>query len=69
MKLSELEEIQFEAYDSVRLSKKKAKFIHDRMILRKNFIPGLKVLLFDSRIYLFPGEHRPAGWVLLLLLM
>jgi len=38
LQLSELEEIQSKAYESARLSKEKAKLIHDRMILWKDCI-------------------------------
>jgi len=56
--LSELEEIRSEAYESARFSKKIAKLVHDRTILMKNFAPGMKVLLYDSRLHLFSGKLR-----------
>jgi len=58
LQLSELEEIQSKAYESARLSKERAKLVHDRIILRKDFAPGMKVLLYDSRIHLFSGKLR-----------
>ena len=40
LQISELEEIQNEAYDNARISKHRTKLFHDRSINRKNFIPG-----------------------------
>ena len=54
--MSELDEIRAEAYESAKSYKEKAKLFHDRHILRKEFTPGMKVLLYDSRLHLFPGK-------------
>ena len=35
-----------------------AKLVHDRMILRKDFALGMKVLLYDSMLHLFSGKLR-----------
>ncbi|XP_026453249.1 uncharacterized protein LOC113354005, partial [Papaver somniferum] len=58
LQLNELEELRNEAYDIVRLYKQKMKIFHDKRILRKSFTPGQKVLLYDSRLHLFPGKLR-----------
>jgi len=58
LQLNELEEIRTEAYESARSYKEKAKLFHDRHILRKEFAPGMKVLLYDSRLHLFPGKLK-----------
>ena len=34
------------------------KKVHDQHILRKTFSPGQKVLLYNSRLHLFPGKLR-----------
>ena len=34
------------------------KVFHDKQIMRKSFTPGQKVLLFNSRLHLFPGKLR-----------
>ena len=34
------------------------KVFHDKHILRKSFTPGQKVLLYNSRLHLFPGKLR-----------
>ncbi|KAH9659002.1 hypothetical protein KPL70_023696 [Citrus sinensis] len=56
LQLQELEEIRNESYESSRFYKEKTKTFHDRMILRKEFSVGQKVLLFHSKLKLFPVE-------------
>ena len=56
--MCELEEILFEAYESARLSEERAKLVNDKMILRKDFVRCTIVLLYDSRLHLFPGKLR-----------
>lgn len=34
------------------------KVFHDKRILRKSFMPGQKVLLYNSRLHIFPGKLR-----------
>ena len=58
LQLSELEEIKAEAYENSRTYKERAKLFHDRHIHRKEFFPGQKVLLYDSRLHLFSGKLR-----------
>ncbi|XP_050249017.1 uncharacterized protein LOC126696296 [Quercus robur] len=56
LQLQELEEIRNDAYESARIYKEKAKVFHDKVISRKEFIVGQKVLLYHSRLHLFPVE-------------
>ncbi|XP_024027705.1 uncharacterized protein LOC112093457 [Morus notabilis] len=58
LQLNELEEIRNEAYENARIYKERTKHWHDKRILRRNFIPGEKVLLFNSRLKLFPGKLK-----------
>ena len=58
LQLSELEELRNEAYDNARIYKDKAKKWHDQRILRKEFRAGEQVLLFNSRLKLFPGKLK-----------
>ncbi|CAN6681923.1 unnamed protein product [Malus baccata var. baccata] len=58
LQVNELDEIRNDAYESSRIYKEKSKAFHDKMILRKNFVIGHKVLLFNSRLRLFPVEIR-----------
>ena len=54
--MQELEELRNDAYESSHIYKAKTKAFHDKMILRKHFSVGQKVLLFHSRLKLFPVE-------------
>jgi hypothetical protein len=45
-----LEEIQNDAYENARIYKEKTKSLHDRIITRKEFHVGDKVLLYHSRL-------------------
>ena len=58
LQLSELEELRNEAYDNARIYKDKTKKWHDQRILRKEFRAGEQVLLFNSRLKLFPGKLK-----------
>jgi len=56
LQISELEEIRNEAYENARITKSRTKFFHDQLITRKNFAPGDKVLLYNSRLHIFAGK-------------
>ncbi|XP_015575040.1 uncharacterized protein LOC107261293 [Ricinus communis] len=58
LQLNELEEIRLDAYESSRLYKEKTKRWHDKGILRREFKKGDLVLLFNSRLKLFPRKVR-----------
>ncbi|XP_059431555.1 uncharacterized protein LOC132165068 [Corylus avellana] len=62
LQLQELEEIRNDAYESARIYKEKTKAFHDKMISRKEFKVGQKVLLYHSRLRLFPGKLR-SRWI------
>ncbi|KAM2141409.1 hypothetical protein ACFX1Q_007687 [Malus domestica] len=62
LQLCELDEIRNEAYENARIYKEKTKAFHDKMIRAKTFSIGQKVLLFNSRLRLFPGKLR-SKWV------
>ncbi|CAN6721027.1 unnamed protein product [Malus baccata var. baccata] len=62
LQLNELEEIRNETYENVRIYKDKTKAFHDKMIRGKTFSIGQKVLLFNSRLRLFPGKLR-SKWI------
>ncbi|CAN6542439.1 unnamed protein product [Malus baccata var. baccata] len=62
LQLNELDEIRYEAYENARIYKEKTKAFHDKMIRGKSFSIGQKVLLFNSRLRLFPGKLR-SKWV------
>ncbi|CAN6554943.1 unnamed protein product [Malus baccata var. baccata] len=56
LQLNELEEVRNEAYENSRIYKEKTKAFHDRMIRSKTFSIGQKVLIFNSRLRLFPVQ-------------
>lgn len=58
LQIQELEEIRNDAYESSRIYKEKAKAYHDSKLIRKEFAVGQKVLLYHSRLRLFPGKLR-----------
>ena len=58
LQLNELEELRNDAYDNARIYKDNTKRWHDRKILRKEFKGGESVLLYNSRLKLFPGKLK-----------
>ncbi|KAH9782108.1 hypothetical protein KPL71_008748 [Citrus sinensis] len=58
LQLAELEEIRNDAYENAKIYKQRMKVFHDKQIMIKSFTPGQKVLLFNSRLHLFPGMDR-----------
>ena len=58
LQLSELEELRNEAYDNAKIYKDRTKKWHDQRILRKEFRAREQVLLFNSRLKLFPGKLK-----------
>ncbi|XP_078166211.1 uncharacterized protein LOC144560859 [Carex rostrata] len=58
LELHELDELRLNAYESTRIYKERTKRWHDKKILRREFHEGDLVLLFNSRLKLFPGKLR-----------
>ena len=58
LQLTELEEMRLDSYENTKLYKEETKVFHDKHIIRKSFIVGQKVLLYNSRLHLFPGKLR-----------
>ena len=56
--MNELEELRNEAYDSAKIYKDKIKKRHDQKVLRKEFKAREQVLLYNSRLKLFPGKLK-----------
>ncbi|XP_070004745.1 uncharacterized protein [Nicotiana sylvestris] len=56
--LNELDEFRFHAYSSSSLYKDKMKYLHDKYTRGKEFNMGDMVLLFNSRLRLFPGKLK-----------
>ncbi|XP_022857225.1 uncharacterized protein LOC111378281 [Olea europaea var. sylvestris] len=58
LQLDELEEFRNDAYENAKIYKEWTKMWHDKRILRRNFKAGEPVLLFNSRLKLFPGKLK-----------
>ncbi|KAK8536034.1 hypothetical protein V6N12_012696 [Hibiscus sabdariffa] len=58
LELNEMEEFRNQAYDSARLYKEREKRWHDQHILPQHFAEGPQVLLYNSRLRLFPGKLK-----------
>lgn len=56
--MNELEEIRNENFENARILKKHIKNLHDIDIRRKNFQVGQHVLLYDSKLHLFPRKLK-----------
>ena len=50
--------MRLNAYESSKLYKEKVKKYHDKKLLKNDFQPGQQVLLFNSRLKLFPGKLK-----------
>ena len=58
LQLLELDEFRNEAFENARIYKEQSKVWHDRRIKSKRLILGQQVLLFNSRMKLFPGKLK-----------
>ncbi|XP_070015709.1 uncharacterized protein [Nicotiana sylvestris] len=56
--LHELEEFRYQAFESMSLYKERMKKMHDKHIMDRNFNPGDKVLLYNSRLRLFSAKLK-----------
>ena len=59
--MNELEELRLDPYESSKVYKEKMKKWHDKCILQREFKEGDLVLLFNSRLQLFPGNSTLGG--------
>ncbi|XP_004288740.1 PREDICTED: uncharacterized protein LOC101297673 [Fragaria vesca subsp. vesca] len=58
LQLNELEEIRNDSYENAKIYKERTKKFHDKVIRQKTFEPDQKVLLYNSRLRLFPGKLK-----------
>lgn len=56
--IHELEELRLDAYENARIYKERTKRWHDKRISGKEFKVSEVVLLFNSRLKLFPGKLK-----------
>jgi hypothetical protein len=57
LQLNELEELRCDAYENVKLYKERTKAYHDKQLI-KEFHVGQKVLIYNSRLRLFPSKLK-----------
>nr|CAN79122.1 hypothetical protein VITISV_011712 [Vitis vinifera] len=60
--LNEMEELRNDAYINSKVSKQRMKKWHDQLISNKEFQKGQKVLLYDTRLHIFPGKLK-SRWI------
>ncbi|KAL6316086.1 hypothetical protein AAG906_015602 [Vitis piasezkii] len=60
--LNEMEELRNDAYINSKVSKQRMKRWHDQLISNKEFWKGQRVLLYDSRLHIFPGKLK-SRWI------
>ena len=58
LQMNELEELRNEAYDNARIYKENTRMRLDQKILRREFKAGEQVLLYNSRLKLFPAKLK-----------
>ena len=56
--INELEKLRNDAYFNSKIAKDRLKRWHDQLIARKNFKQGGQVLLYNSKLHLFPGKLK-----------
>ena len=56
--MNELEKLRNEAYDNARIYKDKTKKWHNQKIMRREFKAGERILLYNSKLKLFPGKLK-----------
>ena len=60
--INELEELRNDTFCNSRIAKDKLKKWHDQLIARKKFKQGDQVLLYNSKLHLFPGKLK-SRWI------
>ena len=56
--MNEVEEFRRDAYESAKIYKERTKQWHDRCLIKREFQEGDLVLLYNSRLRLFPGKLK-----------
>ena len=58
LKLNEMDEFHLNAYENAKLYKERTKKWQDKHLIKRDFMIGDKVLLFNTRLKLFPGKLK-----------
>ena len=56
LQMNDLDELRHESYESSRIYKERLKLFHGKSLVRNTFEPHQKVLLYSSRLHIFPGK-------------
>ena len=59
--LNELEELINDAYINSKIAKERLERWHDQLVSRKDFQNGQRVLLYDSKLPIFPSKLKSRG--------
>ncbi|RVW29384.1 Transposon Ty3-G Gag-Pol polyprotein [Vitis vinifera] len=60
--LNEMEELRNNAYINSKVAKQRMKKWHDQLIANKEFQEGQRVLMYDTRLHIFPGKLK-SRWI------
>ncbi|WJZ87655.1 hypothetical protein VitviT2T_007022 [Vitis vinifera] len=60
--LNEMEELRNDAYINSNIAKQRLKRWHDQLVSRKEFQKGQRVLLYDSKLHIFPKKLK-SRWI------
>ncbi|WJZ87566.1 hypothetical protein VitviT2T_006936 [Vitis vinifera] len=60
--LNEMKELRNDAYINSKVAKQRMKKWHDQLISNKEFQKGQRVLLYDTRLHIFPGKLK-SRWI------
>ncbi|XP_027368310.1 uncharacterized protein LOC113874273 [Abrus precatorius] len=58
LQLNELDELRFEAFENAKLYKERTKKWHDKHIYHRSFQASDRILIYNSRLQLFPGKLK-----------
>ncbi|XP_016676275.1 uncharacterized protein [Gossypium hirsutum] len=58
LELNEIEEFRAQVYENAKIYNEKTKYWHNKRIMPQKFELGQHVLLFNSRLKLFPGKLK-----------
>ena len=58
LKLNEIDEFRLDTYENAKLYKERTKRWHDKHLIKRDFMVGDKVLLFNTRLKLFPSKLK-----------
>jgi len=53
LQISKLEKFINLAYENAKITKNRINIFHDKFTMRKTFVPGQKLILYNSRLHLF----------------